>query len=1579
MAAAVSPEVNKLSMANTYCFYRDTFGWHALPVHPPGAKVRDPGKQPAVKEWWKFDPHDCDLEKYFSDDKPYNIGLAPTNGVVVVDLDSKLDKGASVQAFLNERPELAGTPRHATRNGAHLFYTCSDLPQFSHSNGQPYHKALTVKRTPLVSAELIYSDHSNVVLPPSRHKLDDFVYQWTVFGEIQVVSWKWLQDTYGFRDPAEESSKHRNGANGEWHLRYRGDLASLNLVKMLEELGQVPLPANADEGKYSILCPWNAEHSDDDTVARGTSTAIWQPLDEDHWPGFDCKHSHCATRRLKELLELAESKMPGIVDRHCARLRVWDRSAREHPGKRGLPRVPHAEGRVESAVYKEVGTIIAPHHVWFNRSGWITYIEKVPSGFEYSADPKGRYKIAAFSFGFRELSPLRTKGMLEQYMEPGVLRVNEQDEEVFIPKSFTTEFCAGMVQADQLRDSLDHISRILPIPLPFRIGSELVYPKKGFDPRFGTYLVPDSPELDHAMPIKEAWSLIARVLSGFCFTTEQSRTHSIARLLTPFARALLGWTTRVPLWAFIGSRPRCGKDYLSGCVLIIYEGFAFEDQPITGRDSAPETGKRILCAARAGRRFMHFSNCEQNLKDTSLTHAITDPNISGRNLGTNDSKADITVPNEMEYSVSFNLGLNIGDDLGPRSRPICFAFYEEDPNSRTFPDPHLHETLKKNRTKILSAFAAIFKVWAKEGFPKGKTPFTSFVDWAEIIGGIMLANRNYMYAAFDPLPIEGVEQLKFARPPESWGDPCLPWNDEFFAESVADRRTTAMSALFIVCRKDFGDKWVKNKEIIACVAKYQAAIGTDDDERVGDDQNPGGSALSDARLDALSYFRHVDQSEDAHRNKGNLIRTLRAFRDRILAGIRLRIKSNSNRICRDLYQFSEVQKPPATPEPAATAVKITEPGSCNTPHCDTMQNIPTTGENALEAGTLAPERYQSPYYSYSEKHAAYTSEKKRSRYIHKEIGSKNNRTNLTSWCQGTSSGPGLALDLETYAEPKIGRKGRITATGDALDPFRGEIRLVSLADLEGNISQFDLCETPTLHPEILAALCREELIIHNAAFELRFLATKLGIWPQHLFCTLSASKLLEPLKTVRHALGALSERYLDVKLPKEHGSSDWGALVLTECQMQYARDDVRYLHRLRRILSLALAEADLTHVFSLEMALLPIITRMELHGFAVDLDRLKTLLSEQRTKAELKLQTLRDVFGKPGFNPASSDQVIAAFKEEGIELVRTNPDGSKEETTEEELLCTIEDPRAGLVLEYRKAEKLATAMDSLIEAVREDGRIYAKFNPLGALTGRFSSNDPNLQQVPRKGAGQVRSIFVPTGPERRLIVADYSQIELRVAALVADESVMINAFKNRTDLHSKIAAVSLRIPVAQVSPPQRDIGKTINFGFLYGRSAEGYRRGVRKDYGLSLSLEQARAYRNAFFRTYPAIAAWHEECRDKAKDPANKKARTIFGRLLCAQVDDCWARFNLWTNYVVQGSCADLLKAAMVKIAGILHGDVHLVATVHDELIYDAPAEVAEQSCDTIRLAMEEIFSEMFGTSVPIVAEAKVCKAWGEK
>ena len=122
---------------------------------------------------------------------------------------------------------------------------------------------------------------------------------------------------------------------------------------------------------------------------------------------------------------------------------------------------------MESAVYREVGQIIAPHHTWFNRGDRIVRIELIPSGFTYSADPKGRYRVDAYTPGFRELIGIQAKGLLEEYMEPGVLREDETGEKIFIPRSFGTDFCAGLVKSAQLKAELDHINRILTVPVTF--------------------------------------------------------------------------------------------------------------------------------------------------------------------------------------------------------------------------------------------------------------------------------------------------------------------------------------------------------------------------------------------------------------------------------------------------------------------------------------------------------------------------------------------------------------------------------------------------------------------------------------------------------------------------------------------------------------------------------------------------------------------------------------------------------------------------------------------------------------------------------------------------------------------------------------------------------------------------------------------------------------------------------------------------------------------------------------------------------------------------------------------------------
>jgi hypothetical protein len=605
------------------------------------------------------------------------------------------------------------------------------MPKWAKDNGRPYHDRLVAEVSDNINAELFHCSRNNIILPPSIHQVDSFIYTWTILGEVPILRWKEILELYPWivPDQVQRPLGRPKKAPPWWH-RYRGHIATLDLVSLLREL-QIPVELiDAEDCKYRIQCPWTDEHSEPSAGQSDTSTVIWQP-GMPHWPSFKCLHSHCSEREMEHLLAWAEEQSLGIVDKHCTQQRVWSRGQKS---AEGLPRILKPHDELDSVVYARIADIVAPHHMWFLRGDQPVIVSNVPSGFVYSDDVTQKYKVTAHVTGFKTLTGMEAKSDLEKVAEPGFL--SEQGE--FVKSSFTAGFMACMLAAPQFKERLPRIIRILTTPLPIKVGDKLVTPAEGYDPRFGTYLMPSAPRLIHPLPtLKEAIEILESTLLGFCFTSNQSRVHALARLITPFGRGIFGWTTRVPLWFFCANRPRAGKDYLAGITTIVYEGIAHEDAPI-GNDSA-ETSKRIMAAALSGRRFMHYSNCTGYLRDENLYWAVTNVSIHGRLLGSNSAAADLTVPNEMEFSISANLGLTARPDFEPRCRKIELAYYEEDPNSRTFPNKFLHEYVFKNRALILSAIAAIFEHWSKKGFSKCDTPFSSFPIWGETIGGVMQA------------------------------------------------------------------------------------------------------------------------------------------------------------------------------------------------------------------------------------------------------------------------------------------------------------------------------------------------------------------------------------------------------------------------------------------------------------------------------------------------------------------------------------------------------------------------------------------------------------------------------------------------------------------------------------------------------------------------------------------------------------------------------------------------------------------------------------------------------------------------
>jgi hypothetical protein len=336
----------------------------------------------------------------------------------------------------------------------------------------------------------------------------------------------------------------------------------------------------------------------------------------------------------------------------------------------------------------------------------------------------------------------------------------------------------------------------------------------------------------------------------------QSKTHALARLITPYARGIMGFHERTPLWYYEGNRPRCGKDYLAGITQIVYSGYSFEDAPL-GKESE-ETIKRIVSALRAGRRFMHLANCQFHLDDIHLIQAITANVIRARSLGTNDGASDLELPNEIDFSLSANVGLTRREDVSGRMRKIDLAYFGEDENSRTFAKTDLHGWVKENRGLILSAIKTLVDHWIGQGMKPGKTPFTSFPRWAEVVGGIITAC--------------------------GLGDPCQPQaGDELFS---GDKKTQAMKALYQVIKDtdQLGLQFLKQNiyEIIA----FEVAEGND----------------------ALSWFGDLN----AENGKEKLVATMKvgktlvAFHDREFGGIKMVVDKPSSNAARWTYKWVPV-------------------------------------------------------------------------------------------------------------------------------------------------------------------------------------------------------------------------------------------------------------------------------------------------------------------------------------------------------------------------------------------------------------------------------------------------------------------------------------------------------------------------------------------------------------------------------------------------------------------------------------------------------------------------------------------------
>ncbi|WP_160241594.1 DNA polymerase I [Acinetobacter indicus] len=558
-----------------------------------------------------------------------------------------------------------------------------------------------------------------------------------------------------------------------------------------------------------------------------------------------------------------------------------------------------------------------------------------------------------------------------------------------------------------------------------------------------------------------------------------------------------------------------------------------------------------------------------------------------------------------------------------------------------------------------------------------------------------------------------------------------------------------------------------------------------------------------------------------------------------------------------------------------------------------------------------------------------------------------------------------------------------------------------IAQIVGFSVAFDATEAfyvPLAHdyagaPEQLnreAVLAQIKPILENPAVEkighhLKYDAHVLENHGIHLqgwyFDTMLASYVLNSVAT-RHGMDDVARLYLSHLTTTYEQIAGKGAKQKTFNQIEietaahYAAEDAHVTYRLYEVLNEKLQRhpelSNLLH--HIEMPVARVLTQMEENGIKLDLNFLDQLGVEfSNTMLQLEQQII-ELAGQP-FNVSSPKQVgEILFEKLGIKGGKKTATGQY--STSESILEKIEHPIASLIVEYRGLSKLkSTYTDGLQKQANSSShRVHTSYHQALTATGRLSSTDPNLQNIPvRMDIGrQIRKAFI--APEGRvLLAADYSQIELRLMAHFSQDDALVDAFNHGQDVHRRTAAEVLNIALEDVTPDQRRQAKAVNFGLLYGMSEFGL---IRQ---LGFTREESQNYIKQYFQRYPGIYEYMQRTRQVALEQGF--VETLTGRRLYTPDIDARnmmvrkAAERAAINAPLQGSAADIIKMAMVEVDKMLPRDqAKMLLQVHDELVFEVDADVA----DELAPKLAEVMQSVIELSVPLVVEVGKGQNWDE-
>lgn len=588
---------------------------------------------------------------------------------------------------------------------------------------------------------------------------------------------------------------------------------------------------------------------------------------------------------------------------------------------------------------------------------------------------------------------------------------------------------------------------------------------------------------------------------------------------------------------------------------------------------------------------------------------------------------------------------------------------------------------------------------------------------------------------------------------------------------------------------------------------------------------------------------------------------------------------------------------------------------------------------------------------------------------------------LEVYFQYVTDAAGVERSIEELGREK--RLGFDTETTE-LDPYKGKLRLVQISS--GRTTYvFDLFafgDPKTAEGlEPLRGLLADASILkvaHNAKFDLKWIRHHLGCETNGVFDTYLASVLIAAGDSDRrHSLADVAKFFTDTELDKSEQVSDWNAAELSQSQLQYAALDAQVMLPLHEQMADRLAADGLTRAAELEFECLMPIAEMELNGIFLDADRWREHLEKVRVaqaKAANELQDMlsagvaqASLFGRAEINLDSQQQVTDALLNLGVPVPAS--------TRAWELQPLAEKwPVVGKLLEYRAAQKSLTSFgENILEFIEpETGRIHADFRQIGAPTGRFSCSNPNLQQIPHEEAYR-RCFRAPEG--KKLVIADYSQIELRILADFSADENFIKAFESGQDFHAMTASQVFGVKLDEVTAEQRSFAKRLNFGIVYGVGASRF--------GMMTGLSQSDAENTMrkYFGTYRHLDAYLRESGRSVVD--NRLARTASGRMLRLRFDETdrgaiAAARRYGVNMPIQGTSADILKRSLRLLHDSIRGtSAKLVNIVHDEIMVECDAGEAEITAQKLESAMVDA-GKFFVGRVPIKTDVHIADEWAK-